>query len=949
MRKSCWTTAVAVLAALALAAPATAQVTLPGGPSGPAPQPYGTSDFGGFRNVLPPGQNGFDNAIGLAQFELTGQRPENSSDQRDMYANLVKAAPGIQAAQLPGYFKDATFGVRPENVVRTYSPRFDVTIERDRFGVPHIYGSTRSGTMFGTGYATAEDRLFFIDVLRHLGRSQLSSFAGGAPANRDMDRQQFAVAPYTEEDLQKQIDQGLATYGELGRSIQDDATAYIAGINAYIAQTRTNPQLLPAEYAAINRPQGPEDFKQTDTVAIASLVGGIFGKGGGKELPWAQLLQRFQARLGTTAGQRAWLDFRDPDDPEAPTTVHGKRFAYRTTPRHVRAGSVAMPDAGSVHYLFNPVGGADERGGQGGSAKRTGQGPLDGLLAFPRGNSNALVVSARESQSGHPLAVFGPQVGYFAPQILVEQDVHGPGIDADGASFPGVNLYVELGHGQDYAWSATSAGQDIIDTFALPLCDRAGGAVTNDSTDYMYRGECTPMERLERTNSWSPSAADQTPPGTETITALRTKLGPVLARATVSGKPVVYTQLRSTYFHEIDSAGGFAALNDPGQVHDPASFKRAVSLIGYTFNWFYADSRHTAYFNSGNNPIRTSRTDPRLPVWGRYEWKNWDPDRHTATYTPDSQHPQVVDQRYMTSWNNKQAAGYAAPDTDTPYTSLYRSQPLDARIKPKIRRSRKMSLADLVNAMGDAGTVDLRGAYVLPVVLRVLSAHPPTPKPHPKGGSKGHRRGARGPSFTGKTRAAGVTDPKLRAAIDELRAWVASGAHRRDENGDGVYEHSDAIRIMDAWWPLLVDADLGGTLGKKLLDQLAAVDPIDNTPNGGGAHLGSAWDVGFYGTVQKDLRRLLGGSVRGKLSRVYCGGGTLTRCQRAIESSLTRALTVAPQELYKDATCAAAGRDGDQSCFDSISFRPLGAITQPLIPWINRPTFQQTVDIERGR
>jgi hypothetical protein len=42
--------------------------------------------------------------------------------------------------------------------------------------------------------------------------------------------------------------------------------------------------------------------------------------------------------------------------------------------------------------------------------------------------------------------------------------------------------------------------------------------------------------------------------------------------------------------------------------------------------------------------------------------------------------------------------------------------------------------------------------------------------------------------------------------------------------------------------------------------------------------------------------------------------------------------------------CAAAGRDGDQACFDSIWFRPIGGVTQPLIPWQNRPTFQQAVE-----
>ena len=74
----------------------------------------------------------------------------------------------------------------------------------------------------------------------------------------------------------------------------------------------------------------------------------------------------------------------------------------------------------------------------------------------------------------------GPQVGYYTPEILMEEDLHGPGIDARGAAFPGVNLYVELGHGRDYAWSATTATSDNVDTFAEVLCQ--------DEFHYLYKG-----------------------------------------------------------------------------------------------------------------------------------------------------------------------------------------------------------------------------------------------------------------------------------------------------------------------------------------------------------------------------------------------------------------------------------------------------------------------------
>ena len=110
-----------------LLAPATASAA-------PTPAPYGTNDAGGFLNILPPGQGESVNAGEIGDFLATGARPPHNSDQLQMYANLVYATPGLKASQLTDYYKDATFGVKPEDVERTYSPRDDVTIVRDKFG-----------------------------------------------------------------------------------------------------------------------------------------------------------------------------------------------------------------------------------------------------------------------------------------------------------------------------------------------------------------------------------------------------------------------------------------------------------------------------------------------------------------------------------------------------------------------------------------------------------------------------------------------------------------------------------------------------------------------------------------------------------------------------------------------------------------------------------------------
>ena len=354
--------------------------------------------------------------------------------------------------------------------------------------------------------------------------------------------------------------------------------------------------------------------------------------------------------------------------------------------------------------------------------------------------------------------MFGPQVGYFNPQILLELEMHapagsaGPATDARGASFPGVNVYIQLGRGGDYAWSATSAGQDIIDTFALDLCEPGGGDADLESTHYRYRGDCKPFEVLTRTNRWLTNAADPSPPGTETLRAERTELGLVTAR-------------------------GFLDFNTPDRMESAAEFQRAASRIGFTFNWFFANGKDIAYFNSGDNPRRAEGIDHNFPVRAcpqnetdacEFEWRDWDPERAISDYTPFEQHPQAVNPPYMTSWNNKQAPGYRAADENYSFGSVHRSEPLDDGIKPRIEGDAKITPAELTDAMEDAATVDLRGRKVLPFLLRAMGDPP---------------------------------DPALAGATEQLEAWQRDGAHRRDRTRDGVYEHSEAVKIMDAWWP----------------------------------------------------------------------------------------------------------------------------------------------------
>ncbi|MCX5047043.1 penicillin acylase family protein [Streptomyces sp. NBC_00474] len=868
-------------------------------------------------DITPPGENGNATLAQILLNQAFGTQPSHAEDQLGPYADLATGYSTLTDSKINTFFNDASFGVSSDQVASSEKPagRTDVTIVRDKkAGIPHITGTTRYGTEFGAGYAAAEDRLWLMDVFRHVGRGQLTTFAGGAPSNQGLEQEFYRSAPYTEADLQAQIDNAVATNGARGKLALDDANAYLAGINSYIDASDSG-RYFPGEYVltghkdSITNAGTIDHFKITDLVALASVVGSLFGSGGGGEVNNALSLIAAQSKYGVEEGTKVWESFRERNDPEAVLTVHnGESFPYASKPADPQGE--ALPDAGSVTQeplVHDRTGSAATAGSTGASATAA----ATTLSSAKRGMSNALVVSGKYTASGHPVAVFGPQTGYFAPQLLMLQEIQGPGISARGASFAGLSMYVELGRGQDYSWSATTSGQDIIDTYAVELCQ--------DDYHYLYHGTCTAMDKVEQANSWKPTTADGTAAGSYTMRVWRTKYGPVEYRATVGGKKVAYTTLRSSYMHEADSIIGFQMLNDPDYVKSPQTFQSAAQHINYTFNWFYADSSHTAYYNSGNNPVRASGVDAEFPVWARaaYEWQNWDPATNTADYTAASAHPNSIDQDYYISWNNKQAKDYTtAPWGDG---SVHRGNLLEDRVK-KLVAAGGVTRSSLVKAMSDASLADLRAEDVLPKLLKVVNSSP-------------------------------VTDSTAAAAVSKLQAWVTAGAKRTETSaGSKKYADADAIRILDAWWPLLVKAEFEPGLGSDLYSAFGNDLPIDESPSAAhgptGSHAGSSFQYGWWSYVDKDIRAVLGEPVQGPLAAKYCGGGSLNSCRDILISTLKSAAGTSASTVYPgDSLCSA----GDQWCADSIVQRTLGGIKHRNISWQNRPTFQQVVEYTSHR
>ncbi|HEY1360153.1 MAG TPA: penicillin acylase family protein [Thermoleophilaceae bacterium] len=785
-------------------------------------------------NILPPGQ--------------TGSLPpdKNGTDQLPLYDGLTPLFDRIRAGDLTTYFKSARFfAPRGGSIER---PKAGVQIRRDSWGVPHIRGRTRSDVFFGAGWETGRDRSLFVETLRYPSRLAVVDAPGLKALDLATSLRSFTPSAQTERFLRRET-RLLRRKGRRGRRILRDVDAYVAGINAYYRKTGNK----------------AKPWTRTDVIAIVGLLGQVFGAGGGDEVRSSQFLAQLRQRMGSS-GDRVWRDLREAEDPAAPVTTT-KRFPYQLNPRGKAPGSRVV-DPGSM----------SASAAHAAAVAQSGQ----------RDMSNAILIGRKRSASGHPLAVMGPQLGYYYPQLFLEYDLHGGGIDVRGSGLPGTP-YVMIGRTRDYAWSATSSGSDNTDEFVEKLCNPNGSAPTRQSTHYVFKGRCRSMKRFNA------GVLD----GKTPVVFRETVHGPVTGTVTIHGKPYAVARKRAT--RGLEALNAFIGADlDSGAVRNARDFARVANELNFTFNLFYVDHRSIAFYTAGRLPIRARGTNPSLPTLGtgKYEWRG---------FLSRRRHPQALDPRggrgLILNWNGKTAPGFNAADSQQDYGSVDRVE-LFRGFKKRNR------LVDVVNVMNRAATQDLRVREVWPVIARVLQGGP-------------------------------APDARTQQAAKLISSWRAHGSSRLDRNLDGRIDDPGAA-ILDAAWAPMARAVLTPVLGDLAAANgpLVQLQQVDDSPNDGN---GSAYDDGWYGYVDKDLRTLLGDHVRGRFSRGYCGNGSLSACRASLWAALKGAV---------DGLAASQGQDpqgwASDSSAERIEFQP-GLLGSRTMRWTNRPTFQQLMEFSGHR
>jgi acyl-homoserine lactone acylase PvdQ len=780
------------------------------------------------RNVVPSGQWG------------EAPVPPGADSQAKMYDSLTPLFDQVGAADLNTSFKSEGFGVGADGPAkRERVPRRGVKIVRDRYDVPHITGRTRDDVTWAMGWILQEDRGLLLAQGRYPARFAAVDVPNVNAFGLVTGLKTVKPSKQINRTIRRNGLRALRSAGRDGKRLLHDIDVFVAGINARLRAEKSK----------------AEKFTRIDLFATNALVGQIFGEGGGKEGQRGQFYGALRARLGNSAAKTLFDDLSEFKDADTPTTMT-RRAPYGQIPKTPRGNAIL--DAGSLRKTLTA-----------------------GASAASRGNktwaSNFLMVGSKRSTTGHPLFVGGPQIGYFYPGLTLEADVRWPGHQARGVYSPANPGAILIGRGEDFAWSLTSAGSDLIDEYAEVLC---GGS----STRYRYRGKC---RRMGTVNAGSIK-------GEGSVRYRTTVHGPVTGYATAGGKRVAIARKRASFGRDVLWQLPFRDATI-GRISGTRSFVKAFARSPFTFNVGYADDRDIAMFSAGELPRRDPRVDPRLPTLGTgaYEWRGILPARKL---------PQQVNPGggALLNWNNSPAPGFGAADDNWAYGSLHRV----SLLRNQIARRPKHDLASVTSAMNAAATQDLRSTALTPTLSTLL-------------------RGGPAPSA------------RAQRMLELLEAWRAGGSSRLDRDEDGAMDAGGAPAIMDAFYPHLYDAVLGGALGPQLADLRALEGAKNAAPSftGGGINY-----------IDKDLRQLLGTQFKHPFKTRFCGSGDVAACRAAVWN----ALEATGQELAAAQGSASPDAWTSDATAERIKFAP-GLLTTT-IRYTNRPSgIQQVISFKGHR
>ncbi|HYR97079.1 MAG TPA: penicillin acylase family protein [Candidatus Binatus sp.] len=653
-------------------------------------------------------------------------------------------------------------------------------ITRDAYGVPHLRARTFHDVGYGIGIAQAQDRLFQMEFVRKSATGNLAEVVGRDFLSSDEDtRRQF----YSEEERAY-----LAS--TLSCDLQAIVQGFVDGVNDWIGQIYGDPTLanVPHEFfflPIVIRLQGnftiptgvrytieriggrevykPDPWRATDVGAIAALLAGRFGSGGGRQLRQAALLgylTTFFTNAGPPPGKTAaeaardvFEDVRWLNDPKAPTTIPTtgaiNPVVGGQTPVPIADATPAAPRpalllADRLRLFLTPAlvfaSPGDPRATQHDfvrALERTTV--LRGLRAaermerearelnrrfgvFVHSGSNAWVVAPSRSQNGHALLWGGPQEGFDNPNIDWEIYVKARRMRAGGMMIAGVPG-VLIGQTNRFAYTTTSGEIDNSTLYVETLEAPADPEPQTATAQYRFLldGSYLPMDR--RTETFHFAGEDSSKPAGYAPGGPALGDGPLLYNVfrvndcdpahfhgyvlefdPAASPPRAFSYKTAYWKNEVATVQGFLEFGLDRKFDE---FLASVNKIVSLHNFFYADQRgNIAYWSAGARPAFPTGFDDRLPADGT-GGQEWGIHSGGERYVPFSRSLLSVNptQGWLTNWNTKPAdAPYIQEGNshDEHWGEIYRSD----RMAFLLRNNDRMTLRDVQEIQRDVGTMD---------------------------------------------------------------------------------------------------------------------------------------------------------------------------------------------------------------------------------------------------
>jgi penicillin amidase len=433
----------------------------------------------------------------------------------------------------------------------------EVIVRRDTWGINHIEAKNEQDLFFSQGYLAAKDRLFQFELWRRKATGTTAELVGPAGLKSDIGARLLRY--------RKDMDLELNHYHPRGKLIIE---SYVAGVNAYIEETRKDPALLPFEFAKLGIKPGlwtPE--------VVVSRHNGIRSNAE-QELSIGRALAHVDAQK---IKELLWFHPGDPDLTLDPA-IDPNWLAADLLDLYLAVGE-DIPFEG----LFEPE-------------------------EMPEGSNNWIISGAR-TQSGFPILANDPHRRIALPSLRYIVHLKAPGWNVIGGGEP-VIPGVSIGHNDRGAWGLTIFQSDAEDLYVYELNPA-------NPNQYKYQSNWEDMTLIEE------RIAIKGQP--DSLVTLRyTRHGPVTYLDTQNHRAAA---VRAAWLEP--GAAPYLASLRMNQATNWAEFQEACN---YSFipgeNMIWADKTGTIGWQAvGITPKRPNFSGMvPVPGDGRYEWDGYWPN-----------------------------------------------------------------------------------------------------------------------------------------------------------------------------------------------------------------------------------------------------------------------------------------------------------------------------------